>query len=238
MRVHVLQHVPFEGLGHIDSWLQTQGAVTTLTCFHVSPELPPVTGLDLVIALGGPMSVNDAARLPWLVAERRFIADAIAGKVAVLGLCLGAQLMASALGARVFRNPDREIGWYPVHAAPAPPGHFVFPQELLAFHWHGETFDLPAGAVHLARSNGCVNQAFQFGRRAIGLQFHLETTPSAAAALVTHCGHELSPGRYVQSAGDILSAAPERYAAIRTVMERVLAYLIGSEAHSRTDGGR
>ena len=116
------------------------------------------------------MSVNDEAQLPWLRDEKVFIASAIDQNKGVLGICLGAQLIANALGARVYPNTVKEIGWFPVFAEPAQPGTFVFPKSTQAFHWHEETFDLPAGAVHLARSAVCRNQAFQFGTRAVGLR--------------------------------------------------------------------
>ncbi len=225
MNVHVLQHVPFEGLGSIAPWLEARYARITMTSFYADPSLPTMSGLDLVIALGGPMSVNDEAALPWLRAEKAFLLEAIRRGVAVLGVCLGAQLIASALGARVYRNPVKEIGWFPIErttgasdVVPLPSGHPVF-------HWHGETFDLPAGAVHLARTAACAHQAFQLGAKVVALQFHLETTPESARALVHHCPEDLTSGPCVQSGTELLAVPPDVFRQIHAGMDQVLAYL-------------
>jgi GMP synthase-like glutamine amidotransferase len=225
MNVHVLQHVPFEGLGSIAPWLEARGARITTTSFYADPSLPPLSELDLVIALGGPMSVNDEATLPWLRPEKQFIRDAIQCGVAVLGVCLGAQLIASALGARVSRNPVKEIGWFPIDIIQTESDVVPLPTGIPVFHWHGETFELPAGAVHLARSAACEHQAFQLRGHVVALQFHLETTPENARALVHHCPEDLVPGPYVQSGAELLAVPPTVYHEINTAMEPVLAYL-------------
>jgi GMP synthase-like glutamine amidotransferase len=182
--------------------------------------------VDLLIAMGGPMSVNDETELPWLRAEKRLIRDAIDARVPVLGVCLGAQMIASALGARVHRNPVKEIGWFPIQAVPGPPEAFRFPEECTVFHWHGETFERPHGAVHLARSRACENQGFQLGTHVIGLQFHLETTYDDATALLENCRSELVPGPYVQSEQDIRNVPRSRYRAVNDLMDQVLGYLV------------
>lgn len=225
MRVHVLQHVPFEGLGSIQAWLTRRGAQVTASRFFESDALPAVSSCDLVIALGGPMSVNDEAKLPWLAREKQFLADAIRSGKRVLGICLGAQLMASALGARVYAAPEKEIGWFPVFGEGSPGPAFRFPECFRAFHWHGETFDLPRGARLLAGSRACRHQAFQVGARAVGLQFHLETTPAAVDALVAHCGHELVPQRFVQTEQQLRAAPSGDYSTLNALMEEVLDYL-------------
>ena len=226
MRAHCLQHVLFEGLGCIEPWLLAAQYEITYTRLHEAAEFPDGEAVDLLVVLGGPMSVNDEAAFPWLAPEKQFIRHAIEAGTPVLGLCLGAQLIANALGARVSRNREKEIGWFPVEATPADgTALFRFPPSIEVFHWHGETFDLPPGAVRLARSTGCENQAFQFGRSALALQFHLETTPAAVRAMVKHCGAELQPARYVQSAAEILAATPEKYQAINALMAAALAFL-------------
>ena len=228
MNVHVLQHVPFEGLGSIDDWLADRAARVTYTRFFESAQFPDLGAVNFIIALGGPMSVNDEAQLPWLRAEKDFVAAAIAAHKAVLGICLGAQMIAKALGARVYPGPAKEIGWFPVFAEPAGPGAFVFPARTTAFHWHGETFDLPTGAVHLARSTACRNQAFQFGKRVIGLQFHLETTPASADSILRHCSDELVPQPYIQTEAALRSVPAADYAGINKLMTTVLDYLVRS----------
>lgn len=226
LRAHCLQHVPFEGPGSIGPWLHAAGYELTTTRFFESAALPDPGGLDLVVAMGGPMSVNDEAELPWLIAEKRFVREAIAAGKPVLGVCLGAQLIASALGARVYRNPIKEIGWFPVQAVVTEAeGAFHFPASAVVFHWHGETFDLPRGAVRLAQSAACENQAFQLGRSVVGLQFHLETTPASARELVENCRAELQPSRFVQSEAEMLAAPEAAYASINALMARLLAYL-------------
>lgn len=225
MRAHYFQHVPFEGLGCIRPWLVDAGYEVTCTRFFESPGVPELDEVDFLIAMGGPMSVNDEEELPWLVAEKRFIRRAIEAGKPVLGICLGAQLIASALGARVYPNEMKEIGWFPLHGIGGGPGCFRFPETIRAFHWHGETFDLPPGAVHLARSAGCENQAFQIGRAAIGTQFHLETTPEAAEKLVVNCRAELTPSRYVQSDSELLQAPAGNYGAVNGLMVEMLSFL-------------
>jgi len=235
MKAWIFQHVPFEGPGSIADWLEERRAQVGRTRFFAEPELPPPGALDLLVVMGGPMSVNDEAEFPWLAEEKRFIREAVASGVPTLGICLGAQLIASALGARVRRNPVKEIGWFPVRAVPADGDVFRLPEECDVFHWHGETFDLPEGAVRLAESGPCRNQAFQTGRRAIGLQFHLETTPESAAAILDNCRDEIAAGRakgaaepYIQSEVELRAAPAERYAAANRVMRDILSYISGA----------
>lgn len=225
-QVHVLQHVPFEGLGSIAAWLAAQRAQVGLTRLFAGDPMPRAERIGALIALGGPMSVNDEDALPWLRPEKQLVRDAVGRGIPVLGVCLGAQLIASALGAPVYRGAASEIGWFPVHGVADAIPSLQLPREILAFHWHGETFDLPAGAVRLAGSAACENQAFQVGRNVIALQFHLETTPASVNALVEHCRDELVPGPYVQSERDLLAAPAERYAAINRLMQDLLAYLL------------
>ena len=228
MNVHILQHVAFEGIGSMEPWLRKRAANITSTRFFESWTLPEVGHLDLVIAMGGPMSVNDEVELPWLVAEKEFVRAAIEQGVPVLGICLGAQLIASALGACVYAGRQREIGWFDIEAVPQAGGVFTFPPSTPVFHWHGETFDLPAGAVHLARSAACVHQAFQIGTNVIGLQFHLETTPESADAIISHCRDELVADTFVQTE-DALRAVPlVAYERINALRGDVLDYLVRS----------
>lgn len=231
MRVHYLQHVPFETLGSIEPWLKAAGCPITGTLLFESAQLPETFDFDLLIVMGGPMSVNDETLYPWLADEKEFIRKAIASGKAVLGICLGAQLIAAALGAHVYPNRHREIGWFPVQGLASTDSFvFKFPSALNVFHWHGETFDLPCGAIHLAGSEACENQAFQIGNSVMGLQFHLETTPASVKTMVFNCGNELIPSDYVQTEREILAADVEQYYSINQMMGKVLAFLQNSIA--------
>ena len=225
MKIQVLQHVPFEGSGSMAGWLAARRVEVGLTRLYAGDPLPRADEIDGLIAMGGPMSVNDEDELPWLRPEKELVRNAVSRGIPVLGVCLGAQLIASALGARVYPGPEKEIGWFPIQGVAGVAPAFQFPPECLAFHWHGETFGLPPGAVRLASSAGCDNQAFQVGSRALALQFHLETTPDSAAALVEHCRDELVPGPYVQTESELLAAPATHYAAINRLMGEVLAAL-------------
>ncbi len=227
MRAHVLQHVWFEDIGSIRGWLDARGAHIGYTrFFEPDAALPAVGEADLLIVMGGPMSVNDERQYPWLNDERRFIAETIRHGTPVLGICLGAQLIAGALGARVYPNAVKEIGWLPVTAVDnGAEDAFRFPASATVFHWHGETFDLPPGAVHLARSAACAHQAFQFGRKVIGLQFHLETTPETANLIIDNCRDELVEGPWIQSEERIRSAPPSVYTGIHALIGALLYHI-------------
>jgi len=234
MRAHYLQHVPFEGPAAIETWMKSGGHTLTSTHLYAGDALPGLHDVDMLIVMGGPMSANDDEHVAWIGAEKRFIRTAIERGVAVLGVCLGAQLIASALGARVTRNRVKEIGWFEVEGlTPPAPDMLQLPRTFMAFHWHGETFDLPPQAAHLARNTACEHQAFQVGDRVIGLQFHLETTPQSARDLVVNCGAELVPAEFVQPAA-ALTAPPEgTYAAVARTMSSVLAHLTAVVRASR-----
>lgn len=226
MRVHICQHVPFEGIGSIGHWLRTREATITHTRFFESVQLPPLDSVDMIIVMGGSMSVNDEDKFPWLVQEKQFVRNAIILGIPVLGICLGAQLIASALGASVYANHEREIGWFPVQAVPAPATAFRFPAEFPAFHWHGETFQLPSGAVQLAKSEGCENQGYQVGKNAIGLQFHLETTPDLVASILNNCLEDVAvSGTYVQTEAELRATPASCYPGVNRLMSEVLSYL-------------
>lgn len=225
MKAHVLQHVPFEGPAYIGQWLMARGAQISHTRFWESAALPEPAAVDLLVVMGGPMSVNDEAEFPWLAAEKRFIAEVVARGRPVLGICLGAQLIASAHGARVYRNTVKEIGWFDIHAHAAVDDAFRFPPTTTVLHWHGETFDLPPGARLLAFSTACRHQAFQLGGRAIGLQFHLEMTADSLDAIIDNCRAELVPARWIQDEATLLEHASAHFASTHALMDRLLAWL-------------
>lgn len=226
MRVHWLQHVPFEGLGSIGPWLADRGHAVTMSRLYAGDPPPGPEDYDWLIAMGGPMNVDQEDRHPWLAPEKRCLARALAAGKRVLGICLGAQLMARALGAPVTPGTP-EIGWFDVELTGAAAQSALFgdfPPRFAAFHWHGDRFAIPAGAAHAAASAACDTQAFVYGERAVGLQFHLETTPESAAALVEHCADELVDAPTVQPAGELL-ADEARFTELNRLMDALLARL-------------
>lgn len=225
MRAHYLQHVPFEGLGNIEKWLDAKGYAITNNQVYQSTRFPDSKDIDLLIIMGGPMSVHDEAEFPWLSAEKEFIKRSIDSGVTTLGICLGAQLIADVTGGEIYPNSEKEIGWFPITGTTASNNVFSFPTTTTVFHWHGETFTLPDQATKLAESGVCSNQAFQLGDKVIGLQFHLETTPASAKTLVDHCGDELIPAQYIQDKNNILSVPADYYETIHHLMDEVLGYL-------------
>lgn len=215
LRVQVFQHVPFEGLGSMDEWFAQRGHLLSRVRFYAG-ELPDgpgggaggVPAADWLIVMGGPMGVHDEKEFPWLKAEKAALRAALDRGAAVLGVCLGAQLMADVLGAEVKPNHAKEIGWFPVRLSTEARATWLgraLPETFTPFHWHGDTFGIPEGAVPLGSSEACRNQGFLWRERALGLQFHPEITPASLAALSTECGGELAlaggaGGRFVQDA--------------------------------------
>ncbi|MFA5975714.1 MAG: type 1 glutamine amidotransferase [Elusimicrobiota bacterium] len=211
MRIHYFTHVPFEGPAKIHDWAQDRRHSTGTTRLFANDPLPPLDEVDALIIMGGPMSANDDRRLDWMKKEKEFIAQAIEGGKKVFGICLGAQLIASALDANVYPNREKEIGWFPIELNPPNVRQHplnVLPQRATVFHWHGETFDLPKGAQHLARSRACENQAFGIGRQVVGLQFHIEVGRPEIESWVQHGAAELTEGAFVQNSREMVDRAP------------------------------
>jgi GMP synthase-like glutamine amidotransferase len=231
MRVHHLQHVPFEALGSMESYLRSRGHRLTSTHLYLGQPLPDPEAFDWLIVMGGPMGVHDTSLFPWLNAEKEFLAQAMQHGKTVLGICLGAQLIADVLGARVSKNKYREIGWFPIIPAAQAADTLLaetLPRPFEAFHWHGDTFELPAGATLLASSEACRNQGFIADNHIVALQFHLETTMEAARMLLDHCRNELDGSPFVQKEAELL-AGTAKFDAINQVMGKVLEAL---EKHS------
>jgi GMP synthase-like glutamine amidotransferase len=223
MRLHALLHVPFEGVGSIAAWAADRGHALSATHLYAG-ETPPAAGdYDLLVVMGGPMGVYDEQAHPWLTGEKKAIEAAVAGGKSVLGICLGAQLVSVVLGGSVTRNPVPEIGWFKVNLTPEGQGEPVlsgFPQSFYAFHWHGDTFAIPPGAVRAASSDACANQAFVYQGKVIGLQFHLETTPAAMQSLIKHCAADVAlPGPTVHH--------PKQMHAGREALKDIKAHMFG-----------
>ena len=179
-RLLVIQHVPHEGLGTFaEAFKQAGCSLPTVDAYDPRAAWPQLRGIDAIVSMGGPMGVAQQATYPFLKNELALLREALDAKRPILGICLGAQLLAHVLGAPVTTNPQKEIGWYPLMREPDAeddPLFEPFGQTETVFQWHGDTFALPKGAVHLASSPLCEQQAFRYGDRAYGLQFHVEVT--------------------------------------------------------------
>jgi GMP synthase (glutamine-hydrolysing) len=206
--IHWLQHVPFEGLGSMETWFNEQGHNLVCTRLWAGDTLPSLDSFDALIVMGGPMGIYDHDEYPWLIDEKAFLAQVVGRDIPTLGICLGAQLLADVLGAKVRANPDKEIGWFPVSRVRNIPAFLksVLPEKMTAFHWHGDTFGIPDKAVSLYSSKACEHQAFLYKDHVIGLQFHLETTRESAAALIDNCRVELVQNSWIMTEKEILSS--------------------------------
>ncbi len=225
MRLHALQHVPFEGLANIEEWAAKANHTVKSTRLYANESLPPVDSFDMLVVLGGPMGANDDTRYRWMRGEKLLIELAIEQGKKVLGVCLGAQLIASVLGAKVYANPVKEIGWFPVELNPPNVRHHplnVLPQRTTVFHWHGDTFDLPKGATHLARSRACENQAFSVGKNVIGLQFHLEMGMPHIESLLRHAAADITEGDFVMDTEEMLDLAASQAPPLGAALSRFL----------------
>ena len=207
LRIHHFQHVLHEGLGSIEEWASLSGHSLTATKFYENVRLPEISDIDWLIIMGGPMSVNDERQFPWLADEKKFIRHAIDEGKTVLGICLGSQLISAALGARVYKNDEKEIGWFDVELTCfAKSSNLVFDMQnrIKVFHWHGDTFDLPEHAIHLAYSRACKNQAYIYKDKVLALQFHLEHTFNSLEQMIENGRIELTNGKFVQSEKKLL----------------------------------
>ena len=238
MRIHYLQHVPFEGPGSLERWALSNDHTLSSTRLY-GGELPGrLEGIGLLVILGGPMNVYEEERHPWLIEEKTFIKQAIESDTPILGICLGAQLIADALGARIYRNQHKEIGWFPLELTNDARESHLFgdlPSKFTALHWHGDTFDLPTGATHIARSEGCSNQAFVFdSERVVGLQFHLEWTKEILAETLRNCADDLTEGMYVQSPNEMLGHSggfEQNNEIMDRITEKLTAMALSRSAH-------
>ena len=241
-RIHHLQHVPFESIGMIKDWMHEHRVQHTATHLYNDEALPDIKDVDCLIVMGGPMSVNDDEEIKWLKAEKEFIKKAIAADKTVIGICLGAQLIANVMGAKVYKNKEKEIGFFPVgqtviaNEVKQSVEHFVISSaarnlatnitELFdnqtVFHWHGETFDLPENATLIASSEACINQAFLYKENVLGLQFHLEMDESAIERIIENCRAELVESKFIQSEETIRQEMKKHVAEIRKLLFELL----------------
>lgn len=227
MNIHYLQHVPFEGLGSIEQWAISHGHQLSATRLYAGDQLPALERFDMLVVMGGPMSIHDEHEHVWLKAEKWFIQQVIDAGKPVLGICLGAQLIADVLGATIAQGREKEIGWFPITLSPEFAASNLgqrFPETMTVFHWHGETFTIPDGAQRIASSEVCENQGFIYNDRVVGLQFHLETTRVSAESIIGNSMHELVEAPFIQSEDEMI-ADEMRFTEVNRLMQIFLEYL-------------
>ena len=209
MIIQSLEHAPFEGPGRIAAWAAERGHSLSRTALHDGEALPPLDAFDFLVVMGGPMSIHEHREHRWLPTEKYFLAEAIRARKPILGICLGAQLLADVLGGKVFQNPVKEIGWFPVRMLDRSAPFEAFPERLTVMHWHGDTFTIPEGARRVAESEACANQAFIFGDRIVGLQFHIELENVGLEDLAAASLDEAGVAPFIQSRAQLISPPPE-----------------------------
>jgi len=227
MRVHYLKHVPFEGLGSMEDMFVARGCRLSRTCMYEDQSLPSIHDIDALVVMGGPMGVGDDHEHPWLTLEKEFIESVIKREVPVLGVCLGAQLIANVLGAKVSRNVYEEIGWFPVKRTKGLMDERVdnLPISFDALHWHGDTFDIPEGGSNFMTSEGTANQGFAYGNSTLALQFHLEMLPSHVQTIYQECGKPEKTGKYIHGLEEMLAPA-EKFQQAHIMLDNFLEAFI------------
>ena len=204
MNIHVLQHAEWETVGKLDKWFSENKLPYSTTHLYKGENLPK-TKVDFLVIMGGPMGIFDDENHPWLKTEREFIKQTINTNAIVLGICLGSQFIADALGAKVFPGKEKEIGFFDIKKANNHPTTNNLPYELEVFHWHGDTFETPENAINLFSSELTSNQGFIYDDRVIALQFHLEVGIEEIEGFVKNGIDELIPSTYIQNKDEILN---------------------------------
>jgi GMP synthase (glutamine-hydrolysing) len=222
MKISVIQHADYEGPGEIAAWACERGHTLTITHIYRGDPLPFWDSFDLLVVMGGEMNVYEYRDWPWLKPEREMIEAALAAGKRVVGICLGAQLIADALGSRVTQNPEFELGWLPIAFTPEA-AEFLepLPAESTVLHWHGDTYELPTGATRLAFTPACPEQGFVIPGKCLGVQFHLETNPELASQMVQSQEH-WPHGPYVQTRLEVLVQAAKHQKANRQLLHALL----------------
>jgi len=225
MKIHCLLHTENPGHTFFPEWAALYGHSWHSSIVPAVPALPDPGEVDCLVVLGGPMSAWEDQRYPWLRLEKRFIEAFIATGKPLLGVCLGAQILADVLGARTYQGPHKEIGWYSAEAAPESRDTWlgdILPARFETFFWHGDTFNLPDSAVRIAGSAAFHNQGFVWNQ-VLALQFHLEVRPGWVQMLVRRDAEELRGGAYVQTAETVLGRPDSLYRDNNLLMNRLLS---------------
>lgn len=213
MRIHCLQHLKNDTLGNIGTWIARKGHKLTKTMLFEDSHFPDPDEFDLLLIMGGTMSVYQEEEYPWLKPEKKFVRTVLESGNPMFGSCFGGQIIADVLGGKITRNQYKEIGWHTVRSIEGEDQKDVrnlrlpscmYP-EFTGFMWHGDTFEIPIGAMKLFESEACPNQGFVYNGNVLGLQFHPEADRQWIRNLIKTSGHELVPGKYIQSEKDIYS---------------------------------
>ncbi|MDW7732275.1 MAG: type 1 glutamine amidotransferase [Methanolobus sp.] len=207
MRIHCLQHLEFETLGNINQWVRSRGHTISRSLPYTGASFPEPDDFDLLVIMGGLMSVYQEDSYPWLKAEKEFVKSCMEAEKAVFGICFGAQMLAEILGSRVSRNDHKEIGWHKVKVTgenEKMPFLAGFSDELTVFQWHGDTFGLPENTIRLFESEACREQGFIYRDNVLAVQFHPEVDEGCVGSLVDNCRGDLVDGMYIQSEKEIM----------------------------------
>ncbi len=207
MKIHYFQHVPFEKSGIIENWAKDRSYTIAKTKFFKPYKEPDINSINILFIMGGPMGIYNEKDYPWLTEEKKIIEKAIKQNKIVIGICLGAQLIADVLGVKIYKNQHKEIGWFPVYKTEKckQNNHIIsFPDSMTVFHWHSDTFDIPENAIHVLRSDACENQAFVYNKKIFAFQFHLESTMDSINGIIKNCKDELINTDYIQKENKIL----------------------------------
>lgn len=206
-KILFIQHAAHEGPANIGSWLKENKYDYSVNHIYKTASITD-NDFDALIILGGPMGSYDEDKFTWMKSEKKFIERAVKDGKKVLGVCLGSQLLADVLGAKVYPHKHKEIGWFPITISDSPASERLFsgvPKTLDVFHWHGDTFDLPKDAELLTSNEATINQAFSYGDNVVGLQFHIEVAQNDIEDWIKASpANYLQPEKYVQRAEDML----------------------------------
>jgi GMP synthase-like glutamine amidotransferase len=230
MKIHCIRHEPFEGLASIELWIRHNNHSLSYTRTYLHQRFPDEVSFDMLIIMGGTASIYERDKIPWLAAEKKFILKAVKAGKKVLGICLGAQILADLTGANVYSGLEKEIGWFPVKFNKRElPGFSFLPARTHVFHWHGDTFDIPNGAIRLASSELTPNQGFLMGENILALQFHLEMNLTSLKKLIKACSNQLSNiNGSVQSAEKMLEFSGY-FLSNNELMFRILDYFASGQ---------